>query len=215
MSDAFLKANGKLPTFASGSTKWLKIVAIANMYQRQWAREEGVNWNSLYDPNYSLGSVTATDTFDLDDEIRTLSKQEGDFVRVERGTNQYTNYTIVPSDRLKEFNAGNYCAQVGRTLKFNQTFLSSSAEYGKPILAPVYLYPETFEGDNDEIVVDDPDWLVLVTAAEYIRNDITKSNQYGNLIAEANTRMARMKEDQATQDTSIYTPWSPTQGGML
>lgn len=171
-----------------------------------WAREEGVDWNSLYEPNYVVGTVSTANSYDLDDEIRTLSKQEGDYVRVQRGTYQYTEYTLTDATRLKDDHRhGNYCAQIGRSLVFNQPFQATAAEIGGTILVPAYLHPEPLVADSDDVSVTDPDWLVLVTAAEYIRNDITRQSQYGNLIAEANTRMTRMKQDNDSQDTSIVT----------
>jgi hypothetical protein len=205
VSSAYLKAAGKLPTFTTGSTKWLKILAIANSKIDQWANE--YDWNSLYDPKYSLGTVTATDTFNLDDDIRLISNRPGDTITILKLDGKKSEYELVLSSQLKLYPYGNYCAQVGKTLIFNNAFTSTSPEFGGTILCPVYLYPDHLVNDSDEVVVDDPQWLVTVTAAEYVRNDIVKQNQYPGLIQEANSLMDGMKSSIDPQLEELDKPY--------
>lgn len=207
VSNVYLVAAGKLPTFASGSTKWAKIVAIANNKIDAWQREPGVDWNSLYDPSYSFGKITATDTFSLDDEIRKLSDTEGDDVTINRLDGQQTTYKIVPADQLKQYQYGNFCAQIGRNLVFSKPFTTADIEFGGTLLVPIYTYAPHLVGDNDEVPVDDPQWLVLMVSAEYVRNDIVKQNQYPNLINEANGLMTSMKETNDSQWEEVIRPW--------
>lgn len=209
--EAFRAATGKLPTFTSGSTKWNNLVASANFYIRQWAREPGVDWNSLYDPAFSLGTVSATDTFDLDDDIRKVSQQEGDFLRIlhTSGTT-YSDYSLIDANRLREFAYGSYAAQVGRTIKFNAAFTASSQQFGGTIYLPAYLNPEPISGDNDDIPVDDPNWLIFVVAADYVRNDITRKDLRADLINEANQCMERMRQDNDSQISTPFAGWNPT-----
>lgn len=210
VSNVFLRSTGKLPTFASGSTKWLKIVAISNFYIDAWARERGVNWNSLYSPDLAIGSVTATDTFPLPATIRKVSDLEEDCVRILHTNGiTYTNFTTIAPERLKEFDTGNYVAQIGSTLKFNRPFVSTDPQFGGSIKVPAYLFAAHIAADADVIPVDDPNWLILITAAEYIRNDVTRQNQYGNLVAEANEAMQSMKDDNNQQVTEVSRPWQP------
>jgi len=58
----------------------------------------------------------------------------------------------------------------------------------------VKLYPEKLTSAGSTVPVDDPNWLVKITAAEWVRNDSVRQNQYPNLIAEANALMEKMKE---------------------
>lgn len=195
----YLKSERKLPTFASGSSKWLNILGIANGKIDTWQNEPSVDWNSLYDPSYSIGTVSATNTFELDDEVRLLSNETGDTVTITHLDGQTTEYETVKANRLKAYPTGNYCAKIGRNLVFNKAFTATDAQFGGAITSPVYLHAEHLVNDTDEVPVDDPEWLVTVTAAEYNRTDVTKSNQYGNLINEANALMEAMKDanDQA------------------
>lgn len=200
-----LRATGEVSTAASGDSEWEKVRGIANFYINTFANEPGVDWNSLYTPEYSLGTVTATDSFDLDDEIIKISDQAGDIVRIDHTTGSYTAFQIVPANQLKRYYEGNkatplgnVCAQIGRTLVFNRRFTSTDPEFGGAITCPIYIAPDPLVNDSDSVPVDDPNWLVIICAAEYVRNDITLQAQYPNLVAEANAIMTDMKTNNDT-----------------
>lgn len=209
MAKTSLKATGKLPTYSTGSTKWLKILAIGNFYIDQWSNESGVDWNDLYDPAYLVGTITATNTIDLDDDVRKISQQPGDSVRVVTTAGQTTEYEFVNANRLYEYDTGFYVTKVGRTLRFNKAFKTTDPQFGAKLYIPAYLYPDKLVNESDEVPVPDPNWLVLITAAEYVRSDITRQNQYPNLIGEANEAMKRMIEDNDGQSSELYKPWNP------
>lgn len=223
LADTYLKATGKTTTLTSG-TKFNKIIGLLNFYQRRWAREPGIDWNSLYNPAVSLGTVTATDTFDIDtSSIRKLSDREGDTVRIVWSDGVgYTDYDIVDHDALKDHYYGPnkenprgwYCAQMGNQLVFNHTFISTDAQYGGEIFVPAYTFADAIVSTSmdDEVQVDDPDWLILRCAAEYVRTDLTRQNQFSNLLSEANEAMARMKADNDAQVNTVVKPWTPFSG---
>lgn len=219
----YLRATGKAT--APSTSKRNKILGLLDFYQRAWAREPGVDWDSLYDPNFSLGNITNTDTFDLDTStIRKLSNREGDTIRVVWANGVgYTEYDIVNADTLKDYYYGNnkenykgrYAAQIGSSLVFNHKFTTADSEFGGEVLVPIYTFVEPITDDNadtDEVQVNDPDWLILRCAAEYVRTDITRQGQYSNLLAEANEAMQRMKDDQEAQISKVYMPWTPPSG---
>lgn len=225
ITDTYLKAVGKATPPTAGTSKYTRIVGLLDFYQRRWAREPGVDWNSLYNPEFSLGTVTATDTFDIDtSSIRKLSDREGDSVRIvwTDGVG-YTDYDIVDHQTLKDYSfgvnkespIGFYCAQIGSTLVFNHTFTSNDPQFGGDIQVPCYVFPDEINSDNpdtDEIQVDDPDWLSTRVAAEYVRNDITRRQRYPELIAEANEMMQRMIDDNEGQIDLVDKPWTPFSG---
>jgi hypothetical protein len=216
-----LKATGEVSTAVSGDSEWEKVRGIGNFYIPQWAREPNVDWNSLYDPESEIGTVTADSTYELEDDIYKLSDRAGDVVRIDHTDGVgFTTYQIVKADELKRYyegnkasSYGNVCAQVGRDLVFNHTFTSTDTQYSGTIKVPIYIEPDLLSGDSSTVPIDDPNWLVLMAAAEYVRNDITLQGQYGNLIAEANQAMQRMKDD---NDTAQYMEIvrSPAGAGM-
>jgi hypothetical protein len=224
VADTYLRATGKTTTLTSG-TKYNRIIALGDFYQRRWAREPGIDWASLYDPAFSLGNVTATDSYDLGtSSVRKLSDRQGDTVRIVWTDGvAYTDYDVVDANKLKDYSfgvnkespLGNYCAQIGSQLVFNHTFTSDDAQYGGEIFVPAYTFPDEITSDNpdsDEIQVDDPDWLVTRVAAEYARNDITRRSRYPELLAEANEIMTRMKDDNDGQIDTVDRPWTPFSG---
>lgn len=187
-----LKATGKATILEPESAKYEKIRGIANSYQHVWMHEPGQHWNSLYERARSLGTIGIKDTYELDEDIAEISIARGDDVYILTLDEKRIPYELVVYDDLNNHSIGNFCAQIGQSLVFNRQFKEDDLEYGGKIYAPIYRALEDLESPDDDILVDDPYWLVFMSAAEYIRNDIVKQNQYGNLINEANNLMTGM-----------------------
>lgn len=210
VSATILKATGKVYTGSEGDTKWNKVLGIANDLIRTWESEPGVDWTSLYQKDYEVGTVSATDTYPLDvDDVRKLSDERGDSVRIHHTDGvQYTDYAIVPADKLKQYDTTSLvCAQIGANLVFPKAFVSTDVQYGGTIKAPIYAYAETLVNSTDDVPVDNPNWLVYRCAGEYVRNDIVRQNQYPNLISEANQMMEKMRENNEAQVNYVAMPF--------
>lgn len=222
IAGVYLRATRKATTLATSSAKYAQILALLNYWQRRWASERGVDWNSLYNPTFSIGTVTATDAFDLDtSSIRKISGRLGDPVRIVWTDDQtFTDYDIVPADKLKDYYAiadksdSSYfvCAHIGAQIVFSHKFASTNDQFGGDIQVPCYVFTDSLVNATDEIQVDDPDWLVAMCAADYVRNDVTRRALYPQLLAEANEIMQRMKDDQEGQIVEIDRPWTPLSG---
>lgn len=201
-----VKATRKKKTAAELGTKFTSLVVAADTLQKQWGNESGVDWMSLYSV-VDLGQITATDTFDLDDSIRSLSKQEGDYIMISNGT-RYWYYNLVPITRFRSFVPGgsdpwiwgtqNTIAQVGRELKFARAFISTDSQFGGTLSTPAFLYVDDIVTGSEDVQVDDPLWLVDMLAAEYVRNDKTRQYMEPNFIADANKKMEDMKRNGGT-----------------
>lgn len=190
---------------SAGTKKYNQIVSAGEYYTNLWNKEPGTNWASLYDFRNS-GTITATDTFALDSSIDRVSKQEGDFIRILHTDGNESEYELVPIDRLYE-NKQNYVVAVnGTNLMFPKAFTSDSPQFGGTIIVPSYTsvtFPAT---DADPITVDDPYWLVAICAAEFVRNDITRKQEYPNLVGEAAVLMQKMKENNGMAVDETYRP---------
>lgn len=209
VSNVYLVAAGKLPTFTTGSKKWNKIIAIGNNKIDTWQSEAGVDWFSLYNPHKSIGSVTASGSFPLGSDVRKLSDTYGNKVRIVHVDNETASeYVIVDPDKLYQYpETENVCAHIGSNLVFRNEFTSDSPQFGGDIQVPAFTNATHLISDSTVIPVDNPQWLILVTAAEYVRNDITKQNQYGNLINEANALMTSMREANDAQENTVIRPY--------
>lgn len=204
-----LKATGKVTSLATTDAKYIKVKNIANFYISSWQNTPNVDWSSLYEPAHSIGVVSATDTFTLDATIRKLSDTRGDYVRLGSGTDITNAYQIVPADTLQRYAPTDHvCAQIGRNLVFRAGFGSDSQFIGETIYVPVYTFAENLSDESDVVPVDIPEWLVVIVAAEYVRNDPTKQNQYPNLIQEANLILQRMIDDNDAQVSEAFVAFS-------
>lgn len=202
-----LKATGKATVLVESDKKWARIVGIANGYIDQWQYETSTDWSSLYEKSKSFGQITATNTYAIPDDVRKISDTPGDFIYIKTSSGQMIAFSTVLADELNQYEGLNICAQVGKNLVFGKTFSAEDAEFGGEILVPVYKFAESLTTGSSVIPVDIPRWLVIITAAEYVRNDITKQSQFPNLISEANGLMERMIDDNDAQVSFVYAPW--------
>ena len=171
-----LKATGKPTILASNNTKWLKIRGIANYYQNAWLNEPGQHWNSRYERARQIGTISNSDEYELDDDIAEISTAKGDNVYVLTNGGSKIPFQLVNYDDLKNYPTGNYCAKLGQSLVFNTRFVDDDPCYGGKLYAPVYTTIEDLESADDDVAVDNPEWLVTMVAAEYIRNDIDRKS---------------------------------------
>jgi len=203
-----LKATGKPTILPQSNTKWEKIRGIANYYQNAWLNEPGQHWNSRYERARQIGTISNNDEYELDDDITEISTAKGDNVYVLTNAGNKVEFQLVGYDDLKNHSFGNFCAKLGQNLVFNNRFAEDDPCFGGKLYAPVYTSLEELESPDDDILVDNPEWLVTMVAAEYIRNDIVKQNQYGNLVAEANNLMSAMiRNNRAGQVRHVRGGW--------
>jgi hypothetical protein len=175
--------------------------------QHMWADEDGVDWNSLYSLE-TIGTVTATDTFDLPDEVNYILKDEDSPILVTNGTST-TTFKLVSARQLYQTKDSDACAQIGRTLVFSRPFTSSSSTLGYSIKVPAILYVEDITSETDEVQVEDPMWLAYMMAAEFNRGDIVKRDTYDQLLALAESCMTKMKTSNAgSVETVTSGGWS-------
>jgi hypothetical protein len=211
VNQAWLKAEGELPTFAAGADEWNQVLGYANFYIPAWAREEGVDWISLYDPAVSLGTISETDSFSFDAAtVRKFDQDLGDKVRITWTDGvHYTDYDLVKGTELQQYPTHRVCARIGATLRFSRAFTTTDAEYGGALTAPVFGFPGLLAGESDAVPVDDPNWLVCVCAYQIALHDILRKDTANGHLSEANGIMARMISDNEGALTTMGTPWTP------
>lgn len=190
---AYFAATGKATAPTSGN-KYDALILSGNMFIEQWQNEPNIDWKSLYRKE-SVGTISASDRISVDlDEIRKLSTDPNDKVVLTSTDGTETEYDIVKPNQLA--NHTKCCALMGEELVFSEAFDSDSQWIGATVTAPYYTFAEQMTSANDEVPVDQPLWLVYMTAAEFVRNnDYIKQGQYSNLIAMAQDVMNSMKKN--------------------
>lgn len=203
-----LKATGKKRVFAPGSKKYERIVGIANYFIGVWEAEHP--WTSLYDPELEIGKAGPEASYELPDEVRTISKNPDDKVRILRTDGGITEFMLVEASSLRSYSqmGASVCAKIGRRLVFGRPFLAGTAEVGGAILVPCYQYSERLTSPYDPVPVDDPNWLIVRSAAEYALKDLLLQNQAELLEAEASSVLETMKDDDRGAIEYAYMPWS-------
>jgi hypothetical protein len=216
----YLRATRKSVTVDLTQGKGAQILSLMDFFQTDWAGAPGVNWHSLRSTFTLPATVTATNSFSLSTltTLNHISQQEGDFVRIygTNGTSEY-DYTVVDAATLYDDgpqlngggasvpNAIGTCAQVGTNLVFDQAFTATSAQFGGTIKLPGYLNANTIAAAADVIQVDDPQWLIVRVAAEYVLNDTTRVAHYAPLKDEADAKWNDMVAANNSQRNAVYT----------
>lgn len=224
INEVYLRATGKVSNFTITDTKGVKILALLNHFQDEWAEED---WTSMYTLFTLADAVTATDTFALLPAIHHISEQEGDFVRINHTDGvRETPYTVVKITKLYNdgpivraggnliANAAGTVAQKGQNLIFSRAFVATDPQFGGSIKVPGYAKPATLSANTDVLSVDNPKWLIARVAAEYVRNDVTRVQLYDSLLGEAGQEWDKMKAaNNVVQSDEVYTGgWNPMPG---
>ena len=205
ITEAYLIATGKTTLPAEGSSKRNKLTGLAKKLYRDWQVEKGVEWSSLY-AVVSGGTVSATDTFELDTDINFISKQEGNFVRIRTAPNSYVNYILCKPQQLYQYRDGNYVAKVAdNSVKFSKAFTASDSVFGGTIEVPAIIKLDDINSDTSEILIDNPQWLPARLAAQYVFNDRQLNYLYDDLLADANDMMQGMIDQNGTLSDSYNT----------
>lgn len=204
VNQAILIATGKAATPTGSKLDQLNQLAIK--YYRDWQVEPGVEWDSLYQV-VSGGTVTATDTFDLDTDINYISQRPGNYVRVKLGPDSYINYTVVTPQQLYQSRHANAAAKVAdNQIKFSKPFLATDQAFGGTIEVPAIIKLDDLTNDKSEVLIDNPAWLPVRMAAQYVLTNKQLNYLYSDILAQANELMQGMMlngRPSATTSTGI------------
>lgn len=199
VSAVMLKATGKVRNLPETDKKYQKILGIANMYIPVWQSEPNVDWQSLYNPAYVIGTLSTDQAYNIDmTKVAKVSDVLGDTIKV-RKDGREREYTTVPPEQAEIYKGQDCCIIAGNKLVFIDNIRDNDSMLGGEIEVPVYLHAPLLTEASSIVPVDNPMWLVTMCAAEYARNDILLQNQYSNLIEEANQLMQKMIENNAAQ----------------
>lgn len=203
LQKAYKIASGDDEPLSSGDPSYARALELMNMFYDDWVHEPlhimGVMWSSLEksvalklntDGSLSLPrNVVAIAShplripvsglvrdFGLDGEKRISDMQEVS------GENFWTGSS---NDSF------NVDWGVRRVYVLNATLKRLRAEPDLNFVLATYSRPPIFTA-HSEVLIDNPNWLIYMLAAELARTDILQSGQYGNLVALAQNTMDAM-----------------------
>lgn len=178
INKANLLATGEITTIAPNTSTYRKLLAIANIMQRDWQNEAfphpDKRWNSL---KHKL-------TLDIEKHDTEYNLGE-DFLGVAR-----KSHLVIDSK-----NVDTTYAISGNTVTFKEDFVEKY--HGKELTMEIYQALDELKEANQQVKVDDPNWLAYMVAAEAVRTDVVTGHQFGNLVAYAQNLMAGMKRRDA------------------
>lgn len=172
---------------------WLSII---NRKKDEWAFDPNENWSSLFAVRTLADPVVAgTQTYDLARDFMRPS----DDVFVEVGPKTITHKLVEPQLR----DTGDVFI-TGKILNFTDTIEATDERVGGDILMPGFYSPIDLTAFDDDVLIDDPNWLVMATAADIAFSDVTYEDKYADLVGMANDLYSKMKS--ANRKGTITSP---------
>nr|DAP29645.1 MAG TPA: hypothetical protein [Caudoviricetes sp.] len=176
---AYLEATGKYVELETTNPKYLKMVQIANLMMNQWENEPAVEWRSRK-KFIKIGSVDSEkDLYKLPERVLKIDRTSG------------RNITLKKDDKIVGEIEISDIKVMGNTLDLSGVITDQILD--ADIYVPIIEKLPKVENPEDPILIDNPYWLVFMTAAEFVRNSQTKNAQYGNIVAYAQSLMESMK----------------------
>ena len=179
------RAKGADKAPAENSPKWKNIVALANTKLRdKWAIDPNISWDTLSRED----TFSASDVIEMEDDFAKVT----DRIRIKKD-DQTLYATYVPFTR--RFDYENTCYRSGKnpaTITFTNGVPSQYT--GGTVYVPINYLPEKLVTGTDEIVCDNPSWLIAEVAAALA----IKKPMYAELTDEAKEEYQKMVSAQQT-----------------
>ncbi len=162
---------------AVSASQQTKTLMIANLLQRDWQDEvfsqPDKRWSSLKRPTeIRLGQANS---YDLEDGFLGVAHQ----AKFKVG-----NEVVSPQYQI-----------VDGQIIFNDEFIKRYS--GQTLIYEFYQALDQLDSLDQDIAIDNPNWLVYMVAGELVRPDPVMGHQYANLIAMAQNAMQSMKRRDA------------------
>ena len=192
----------------SGSEEYDYWLRTAVRLRRNLYRDVTKTWASTWQV-LELGTVSASTapSFDIDEEF--LGASDSCYIITTDG--QRHDYKIVkPKERNVNRQEVYIAGADPQSLFFSQPILADTNIVGGSLYLPGYFMPDPFVRDTDTVVVDDPDWLIVATAAKIAAGDLTYEDRTADLNAEANSLWLQMLKNnrRGTYNNPRKTPYN-------
>lgn len=176
---AYLEATGKYVELETTNPKYLKMVQIANLMMNQWENEPAIEWRSRK-KIIKIGTIDSEkDIYKLPECVLKIDRTSGRSITFKKD-DEIVGEIEIPDIKV-----------MGNTLDLSGVITDRMLD--ADIYVPIIEKLPKVKNPEDPILIDNPYWLVFMTAAEFVRNSQTKNAQYGNILAYAQNLMESMK----------------------
>lgn len=203
INNAYSIATGAEEQLETIDDDYVRLKMLANMFSQDWSSEvlssAGERWESL-EQLTSLGVIEKNKT-------SYILPTTGVAAIAFKPISDPAGLILLPDGPkigLKGMDRGHFVSARSGELVFSYDVKTKTIEI-KPDVADQYAESElkiiTYKAlpqltnKTDVVMVDNPNWLVYMMAAEYVRPDQIMGGQYGNLVALASNLMEAMKND--------------------
>lgn len=165
IQDAYTKVNGEYELVIEGSDDFNTYLSVLNQAVNEWVDTPYVKWQSLYQPDYTIGTV----------QNNVLVYEIPDFNLIQIGDTPFDNvyfidsngvvvdkYKIVSQAQFESSDSGSICMVVGGVLCLNDT---PDTIVGATIRVPAYLRPDRYTKGNQDVTIDSTAWLIMYMSA--------------------------------------------------
>jgi hypothetical protein len=136
---------------------------------------------------------TIIDNLTLDYNLNRNFFQPSDYARIIKTDDSIVEYQIIKVQQRGLLDQSLYVHGLNpKKVTFAQTM--DTGLDGAELLIPGYYMPAEISSSTDLVPVDDPKWLVYITASELARNDAAKDDQYPALVGMANDLYRKMSD---------------------
>lgn len=202
INNAYSIATGAEEQLETIDDDYVRLKMLANMFSQDWSSEvlssAGERWESLEQvtslgiiaedltkyalPNEDIAAVAFKPTSDPAGMIIQVDGSKAGLKAMDRGHFMSSRDSLIFS----------YDAKTD-SVEIKSSVAKDHA--GAELQIITYRVLPKLENATDLIEVDNPNWLVYMMAAEYVRPDQIMGGQYGNLVALASNLMEAMKSD--------------------
>lgn len=200
IQQVYRKATGELdPSVTHDNEDGQTVLSVINeqidyYYNAVDRYNERIVWQRNVDPEHSLGNTDGIQAvYEIDwDEVQAFPDGFYMPIRLIKADGKEIRYDLVPFNMLYDIRHDNHnvCAISASGLTFKDPPPAGE------LLFPCVIRGEHLTGTETDVEevsgVHNVTWLAFAAAAEYVRTDIVRGDQYPNILTQANEQLTSM-----------------------
>lgn len=172
-----------------GTDEYSYWVSTLNRKKNELYQDVTKRWAITYEKR-SFGTIAASEdpSFDLDEDFLAPSNE----VYVLKDGSRTRFRLVKPEEVPENIRVAYIAGDDPQVLYISKEITSDESFVGGTLYVPGYYLPDDFTSPSDTLLVPDPYWLVMATAAEVAYNDIIYEDKAEGLNNKANNLYAMM-----------------------